>query len=292
VKLSRIVAGVDFCGPSVEAARWAALHFAPEAEVVVVHAIDVPTPPSVIRGRFPPKGRVVETARRGAERSFAELGAWAAGPRVTLEVREGRAADVLLEVADLRGADVVVVGPHGCRPGVWEILGTTAERVICEAAAPVLVARGLPPGAPRRILAAVDAGERTGSMLAWARFLGALHDARVIVLHAIAPVWTAWTDPAGAVIPLDVGEIRAEMSAWLEERTERAGFESEDVDLDVVVGDPAHEILSAAARHGADLVVMGTSGPGPLAHAGAGSVARAVLRTGSSAVFVVGPMGS
>jgi len=271
VKLSRIVAGVDFCGPSVEAARWAALHFAPEAEVVVVHAIDVPTPPSVIRGRFPPKGRVVETARRGAERSFAELGAWAAGPRVTLEVREGRAADVLLEVADLRGADVVVVGPHGCRPGVWEILGTTAERVICEAAAPVLVARGLPPGAPRRILAAVDAGERTGSMLAWARFLGALHDARVIVLHAIAPVWTAWTDPAGAVIPLDVGEIRAEMSAWLEERTERAGFESEDVDLDVVVGDPAHE---------------------PLAHVGTGSVARAILRTGSSAVLVVGPMGA
>lgn len=292
MKLARVVVGVDFCGSSVEAARWTALHFAPEAEIVLAHAIDLPTPPAVIRGLFPPEDRVVETARRGAEKRFDELDSWTAESRVELHVEVGAASDVLIEVADVRGADVIVVGPHGCRPGVWDLLGSTAERVVREAACPVLVARGLPPAGPRRILVAVDGDDHADATLGWSRFLARRFDARVTVLHAVAPVWAGWEGPGGMVGSVDAEEIRRSMAAWIGERVEAAGFDPDEVDVEVVVGDPVHEILSGVARRAAELVVMGSAGSGALANLAGGSVTRAVLRGGSSPVFVVGPLGS
>jgi hypothetical protein len=54
MKIRRIVVGVDFREPSVAAARWTALALAPQAEIVLVLAVDVPRTPVLVVG---PLGR-------------------------------------------------------------------------------------------------------------------------------------------------------------------------------------------------------------------------------------------
>lgn len=292
MKLARIVVGVDFCGASLEAARWTALHLAPEAEIVLVHVVDVPTPPAFLRGGLPPHDELVETVREGARRRFEALGAWTADPRVTFDVRSGPPAEALVQAADEHAADLLVVGEHGDRPGLWDALGSTAERTIAHAAVPVLLARGLPPAEPRRILVAIGSGENAERELAWARFLAARFEARVTVLHAVSPAWFGPLEvAAGGLADADLEASRASARSWLADASAGAGFEAGEAAIQVEVGDPAHEILAAAASEAADLVVVGSHGAGPLTGGLAGSVARAVLRRGSQPVLVVGPLG-
>lgn len=287
MRLGRLVVGVDFCSPSVEAARWAALHFAPDAEIVLVHAIDVPAPPGILRGMLPPRDQLVETAREGARARFHELGGWVDDPRVSTDVRTGRAAEVLVEAADVHAADAVVVGEHGCRPGLWELLGSTAERTIGESGVPVLLARGLPAAEPRTILVAVEVSEASDRELGWARLLAGRWDARVVVQHAVAPAYFGPLEMTGAAAL--AGSLEASREAaheWLEDRAREVGLPPETTSVRVTIGDPVHEILAAVAREGAELVIMGSHGAGALA----GGVSRAVLRRGRDPVLTVGPL--
>lgn len=292
MKLRRIVVGVDFCRASIEAARWTACHLAPDAEIVVLHVVDVPTPPSFLRGKLPPHDELVETVREGARKRFEEIATWTSDPRVTLDVRTGSPAETLVEAADVHAADLLVVGEHGCRPGLWNVLGSTAERVIGEAAVPVLLARGLPPAEPRRILVAVGDGESARRELEWARFLADRCEADVVALHVVTPGFFGPLEvAAGALAAVDVEASRAAAREWLAEEVAGAGFEPGEVTVRIEIGDPAHEILTVAAAIGVDLAVMGSHGAGALAGGLAGSVARAVLRRGRDPVFVVGPLG-
>ena len=74
-----------------------------------------------------------------AERSLRALSASMAGSsQTTTEVREGRPAEVIVDVARQREADLIVVGTHG-RGGVAHVvLGSVAERVVRLAPCPVL----------------------------------------------------------------------------------------------------------------------------------------------------------
>lgn len=56
--LDRVVVGVDFSAPSLAAADWVRLHFAPEASSVLVHAIHIPKPPGFLRSSFPSRDEV------------------------------------------------------------------------------------------------------------------------------------------------------------------------------------------------------------------------------------------
>jgi Universal stress protein family len=63
--LKRVVVGIDFSESSLTAATWVARHVAPGAELVLVYALHVPEPPSFLRGKYPPRERLIETARAG-----------------------------------------------------------------------------------------------------------------------------------------------------------------------------------------------------------------------------------
>lgn len=59
------------------------------------------------------------------------------------------------------------------------------------------------------------------------------------------------------------------------------------VTTEVLFGNPARAIVSAAARRGDDLIVMGTHGHGPWMHAVMGNVAERVVRTAPCPVLTV-----
>jgi len=293
MQLDRVVVGMDFSPAAEAAARWTARHLAPGAEIVLVHVVAVPEPPRFFKGRFPPRETVIETARAGADRRMRELSTSLGAERIWMEIREGDPAEQIDAVATEYGADLVVVGPHGARPGIWDRPGGTAEKLVRGARSAVLLAANPADHAPRRLLVPVDESEVTATVLEWARRFAGRPDIAITLLHVLSSSMLNELLSAGAVISgvmIPVPEevlTNAEMDtgSWLQRLASESGLDGPGTSTEVKVGDPADQILAAAERLDADIIVMGSSAHG-LRAAILGSVAREVLRSAKRPVLV------
>lgn len=285
---SNIVVGADFSEPSTTAARWVAHHLAgEESDVVLVHVIYVPRPPSFLRGLFPPSDQLVEDARRGAELRLRELGRSLEATRVRSEIRVGRVEEELLDVAAELDADLLVVGPHGGRPGLGRLLGSTAERVARRASTSVLLGRSLSERGLATVLVALDESDLTDPVLQWAEWLGRREGVRIVVLHVVNPFayGAVGIAASSAERARATQQLREGAESWARERVAELGIEN--VAIETSLGDVALEILGAVERVGADLLVIGRSGSGRARERLLGSVVEFVLRHGTGPVLVV-----
>lgn len=294
MRLERVVIGMDFSAPAEAAARWTAQHFARGAEVVLVHVIAIPEPPRFLRGRFPPRETLVETARVGADKRMRELSQSLGAERIWMEIREGDAATQIAEVAAEYKADMIVVGTHGERAGLWKRLGSTAEQLVRHTTLPVLLATGVRDATPERILVAIEDDPIATAVLEWARFFGERYGAALSVLHVVSSavlggLLSAGAIASGVVVPASeevlVG-VKQESEGWIDEVIATGGLDRQHVRGEVAFGDPAFEILTTAERLGSDLIVMGSHASG-VRSALLGSVAREVLRGATCPVLVV-----
>ena len=294
MRLDRVVVGMDFSLPAEDAARWTARHFAPGAEIVLVHVITVPHPPHFFRGRFPPRETVIETARAGADKRMRELSESLGAERIWIEIREGDPAEQIGAVASEYSADVVVVGPHGARPSIWDRPGGTAEKLLRHSNLPVLMAANPGDSDPRRILVPIDDSSVTNAVLERARRFAERPDTSTTVLHVVSATLVNDLLSAGAVvsgvmvpIPDEVlANVELDSGSWLQQTLTKVGLDLPGVSTQVKAGDPAQEILATAQQLGADLIVMG-SGTSGLRATLLGSVAREVLRGAKRPVLVV-----
>lgn len=286
---SYVVVGMDFTTLSVEAARWAAAHLSSGSELVLAHAINVPQPPSFLRGLHAPIEPLVEDARRGADLRMRELTTSLGGGRIWPEVRVGRPDDVLASIADEYRALLVVIGPHGARPGIGRFLGGTAERVVRQARSSVLLARGLPAGAPRSILVALDESDVTDAVIRWGSQMAKGQGAAVTVMHVVNPLLAGAVAVAAATPERERAEtqLREGSEKWLRETI--AGTPLEGAAIEVAFGSPGFAILAAADRIGADMIVVGRMARGQLA--ALGSTAGFVVRNGTGPVLVAASPG-
>lgn len=286
-----IVAGVDFRGPGLAGARWAARHLAP-ARLRLVHAVDLPRPPKFLAGLYGDEEQLVVSSRAGARarlEEFAEQLERDTGVSVDSEVRVGRAAEQIAEVVDSVSADLVIVGRESGRRGRWSLLGSTAARVVHDARAPTLLSVGGMEAAPHRILAPIDESAVAAGVLRWSHDWADRFDASLIVLHVLEyplPAHLRAITPPER--PTD-GELEIEKKAseWLVRRIDEAGLPASEERARVAIGDPVFEILATAERRHADLIVMGSRGAGTLGRAFMGSVADGVLRAASCPVLVI-----
>jgi nucleotide-binding universal stress UspA family protein len=274
----RILVPAD-CGPCGAAAYHRALPLARRfgAALHLVHA-EVPTfgvedDPPVFLPPFPPDVAVVE--------------AEASGETV---------AAALLDYARAHDVDLAVVGTHGRRGLPHFLLGSVAERLVREAACPVLTVHADPEeeagegGPVRRILVPVDFSERSDEAVRYARAFAELHDARVDLVHVV----DAWFEPdiygIGLLWHEALPEILARVGAAMRETAEDllgpyAG------ERHVEMGSPVAGILRAAERLPADLVVVATHGRTGLKRFALGSVAEQVVRHAPCAVLTVKSFG-
>lgn len=291
--IERALIGIDFSEQSVTGARWVARHFAPDAELLLLHAVFVPEPPRFLRGRFPSPQGLVETARNGAEKRLQDLAR--GDSRIHTAVRSGRVAEQLVRCAEEVRADLIVVGKHGKRSGVWDWLGSTAEQVLLASGVPVLLAAGMGDGPPRRLLVALDEGDVTPAVLRWARTLAEQFGSRVTALHAVRSLpatsalamATVGSGTTAFAPELHDAELRWGADRWMERMLE-AGFDPERTRSEVTFGEPEYEIVRTAERFGCDLIVMGNRRPGGMARTMLGSVVRGVLRRAPCPTLVVG----
>jgi nucleotide-binding universal stress UspA family protein len=292
MEIKRVVAGMDFSDSAVTAARWVSTHFAPGAEIVFVHSIFVPAPPRFLRGRFPSPDLLVSVAREGAEKRFRELTASFAPNPVRTEIRVGEPVEQISLVASECGADLVVVGKHGQRPGIWSRIGSTAEKLLGSSAIPVLLTPKIPEGPPRNILLALEDPDDISRASVWLRYLVEKFSAKITAVHVVSSAilsgilsGEASGSPGSKADPAAVkDEIREAAKSW---KTEFEPTGLGTVATELTFGEPGQEILFAATRLRSDLIVIGRERTGTTRRALLGSVTSEVLREAPCPVLVV-----
>lgn len=289
MELRRIVIGEDFSGLARAAARWTARSLAPDGELILVHSIELPRPPGFLKRFAPPEPELVESVRRGAGARLEERAAALDGARVRTVLVEGRPADRLAEIARSESADLIVVGEHGHYRRLGDVLGSTADQLARVSAVPVLIARQLPDGPPRRILVPVKESDLLGYALEWAGFLARRFDARLIAYYAVSPMiyGRIRAVSAASAEPELERELIEDGRNWLGERLEEAGIPADLADREVDIGDPSYEIVAAVERFDVDLIVMPSRAGGVIGDALIGSVARVVIRNAPCSVLIV-----
>ncbi len=286
----RVVTAVDFYEDSREAAVWAMNNFAPGAEHELLHVVDLPELPRPLRNLGPSHEQLRLAAREGAQNRLDELRELGAGRRVETHIREGRPAMEILRLCDEVGADLIIVGEQGPRRGVGALLGSTAERVLFGARVPVLVARKLGDGPPRRFLAAVDPADVSDRILARAGAFLSRFDGTLTVLNVVDRLLLLDEQaslPTARAFKRLQQEAVAAMREWLEGAVRRAGLPAARVETAVVLGDPSYEITAAAGRLQTDLVLIGSKGGDVARTPMIGRIVNKVVRNSPCSVLVV-----
>jgi nucleotide-binding universal stress UspA family protein len=266
----------------IAAAHGATLH--------VLNVADT-TRDSVVRVQ----GQVVDALEREGQRVVREAAERARerGVETVTEVLQGEPARTIVEYAEARGVDLVVVPTRG-RSGLRRfLLGSTAERVVRQATVPVLTVRpdeDLRLDYPsRNVLVPTDGSDCAREALSVGVDVANVDGAS---LHVLSVVDTA---SLGVDVRTDVQSEQFEASAnetvrRAVEFAEEAGVES--VTGAVESGASVHRaILSYVDGHDVDLVVVGSHGRTGLDRYILGSVTAKLLRTAPVPVLIVGGSG-
>jgi nucleotide-binding universal stress UspA family protein len=137
------------------------------------------------------------------------------------------------------------------------------------------------------ILVATDFSPTAEIGLSWAVALGALHEARLHLVHGLLlPVHMTDFIPA----PPDTGqEIRRAALDRLDETAQQVRDAGIDVTSDLLLGIPSQSILEASSDEDADLVIIGTRGLSGVEHLLLGSTAERVVQRARCPVLSVHP---
>jgi nucleotide-binding universal stress UspA family protein len=213
----------------------------------------------------------------------------------------GRAAHETLEAITRVAADAVVMATHG-RTGLAHLLyGSVAEAVLAKSPVPVFLAHAragdatAPPANPSTACAAVPLDGSVFAEAALETAADLVGQTGELVLVCVVERPTEVTrDEFGRVLAYldqqeearmcDARVYLARLATQLKEQCPRIRTR-----VEVRLGEPAKEIVAAAADNAADVVVMSTHGRTGVRRAVFGSVAGAVLRTASIPVLLVGP---
>jgi len=193
------------------------------------------------------------------------------------KVRAGRVLDTIL--AEMAGHDLLALGVRGTHPLREFVVGTTAERLLQQARAPVLVVKRPVQGPYQRVLVAADFSTHSQSALSWAAAI-APH-AEICVAHVFLVPFEGMMNYAGVsddTIATYRGKARQEAERAMESLIRAAGVGTRSLRRFIEHGDhAAGSLLAKAEQYGADLVVAGRHGKSLTEHLLLGSVTLRLL---------------
>jgi diguanylate cyclase (GGDEF)-like protein len=259
------------------------------AELHAVHAFEVADPMIEAYARAGYFDAQVVAAHAETVRSTFEVqvGATPGAEGVVCHTLGGNASWAINRVAEEVGADLIVVGATRHGTLARTILGTTGQRVLRSAPAPVLVLRSPLPAGFGRILLTTDLSELSArahdAALALLDALGWAEDAE---LRSLLVTWFGFVVPPPLSEDAAQGIAEGELERFLEQRR-AANPAHPQVSAVVRVGDAAKEIVAEAAEWSADLVVLGTHGRSGTERFFLGSVAEGALRGALCSVLLI-----
>lgn len=188
---------------------------------------------------------------------------------------------VLARLARELKPELIVIGAVETRQRLLRPLGSTADRVVRQAACPVLIVRPDSAFPPSRVLAPVDLSEVSAAAFRFG--LGLLDQAGV---RPVMAELLFVLSPAEASIHFSPDQIAYLARAELQRFAERE-LPQVRVTRQVRSGMPWEQILLEAREMAADLLILGAQGRSGLERLLLGSVASDVLREAQCSVLVV-----
>ncbi|QQQ74054.1 universal stress protein [Saccharothrix sp. 6-C] len=267
----RVLVATDFSeGAAVALRRAFGIAGRHGAGVTVVHVV--------------PRGLADELAE-AADRELRRLVRDAPAPADTALVT-GAVGSVIASEVERHQADLVVVGAHGAHWLRGAFLGSTAELVVEVSPVPVLLVKGGDTPEYSTVLSAVDASSR--SFRAAQLGLALTRGTRYVLAHAVTILGENLLRLNGADDHA-IDELRGGQLAPARAEVERLAEDLTPAPSDILVepGRPEEVISRLAARHGADLVVVGVEQGAKLRRALIGSVSRHAMRGAPCDVLVV-----
>ncbi len=246
--------------------RAAALAAEWDAGLIALHVlVDPPSAGDLPSWRRPPDPR--DAARR---RILADL----AGARVReLEVlvERGHPVDVVVEVTERLGCELVITGVARDETLGRAILGTTVDGVARRSRVPVLVVKSRPRRPYGHVVVATDFGDLSLRALATAADL--FPTARLEVFHAYTSGFESGQDDRDRAEGREAAELRAREAcrAFVEASPVSR---SREVGIVCERGDVVHALHAYAEEREIDLVVAGSVVRGALGDLVLGSTAR------------------
>jgi universal stress protein A len=134
----------------------------------------------------------------------------------------------------------------------------------------------------KKILCPIDFDPNSLLALRFASELAQEHKANLYLLHVVAM-------PPGPEVALPFGKMETAARTRLERLARQKVNGKARYEVDVMMGDPGVEVLQAAQRLGANLIVMATHGRKGLRRLVLGSVAERVVREAPCPVLTVKP---
>lgn len=278
-----ILLAVDASPDSRQAAEMIK-HFAqaPDLDVLNVvdiealkHAYDFPTMPAGYYESY--RNEVSEVAERVLHEVRAELSPCVRQIRLIADT--GDAAESIIQTAEESRTQLIVLGQRGMTATPAFLLGGVSQKVATYAPCSVLVVKKSP-AALERIVLAVDGSEasnRAAQFLSRSPFKGLV---RLVVV-------TVWTAP-GALNRQSATEVaQATGERLLHKAADSLRGEHYEVSTEWLQGDPAFAIMDAAARHEAQLIVVGARGLKAIKRFLLGSVSQKVLVHAACSVLIV-----
>lgn len=259
--------------------------------VVVMHSDDPFSPVS----QLPDAGEIYQRLEELAASEMRDL--LSARPADTLDVRTVQrqavaAAPDIVEYAEEKQIDLLVMGAHGRRGFRRFLLGSVTEEVVRLAPCPVLTLRATEEteiGAWRTLLVPYDFSDQSKLALRTAREIAEGDGSRIVVLHVVeppldpqiyAPVHDRYTD-------FDSARLAKEIRGFFAEQVEEILGSAVDHEIEVVEGNAGAQITEAAERWGADLIVISTHGWTGWQRFVLGSVTERVVRSASCPVLTL-----
>jgi nucleotide-binding universal stress UspA family protein len=281
----RIIVGVDGSATSLYALEWATrLAASTGGHILAINAF-VPMQSEKRPGLL---------ERLMAEQSD-RLATWCTGILESVDhemvVVEGDARDVLIDVADAQGADLVVVstvGASGSTPGSWSF-GSVVEHLARFSTIPLAVIPpsedlAAPPSSIQRVVLAVDGSEHSLAAARWLAELTQRH-AEPLAVTAVTVDSGGLLSPATEQTWIDAG-LRVLDPVWIGPLSGTNAV----IEPRVVEGLTPDEGIRFAVGHAdAHAIVMGRRGAGGFSGLQIGSVALKVMRATLVPVILVPP---
>jgi nucleotide-binding universal stress UspA family protein len=206
-----------------------------------------------------------------------------------LIVEDGTPQALILQTAEERMADLIIMGSHGQTSASEVLLGSVTDSVLRHAHCPVLIVRA--GENTRRIVAGTDFSDPALPALTAAADEAVRVGGQLTVVHCLDLVWSPAAYPAMAfggapfnVSPEKMQELQRIATERLEESVSQLKIASETV---VTTGSAGTTLLDIAKERKADLLVVGTIGRTGLRRALLGSVAETVSKAAPCSVLVV-----
>jgi len=202
----------------------------------------------------------------------------------THEVLLGRPARELTRVAEMRGADLIVVGRKRHSAMDRMLGGETTLQVMRLSSVPVLAVDSDIEG-PKTVVAAIDFSP--SSILAVKSALPFMNGSGTIYLVFVEPA--PLLHPPNVQAPVDT-RFPGDLVVWFRRVIADLGIQPGVIAEPVVLGGrPASAIVQFAERVGADMIAAGSHGHGRLERFLLGSVSTGIVRNANCAVLVVPP---